>query len=440
LCDWLETCEYSCKKGNEEPMELETDIEKVDYTTYDEYTASYKIRQIKREIIDSIVEEGQVAIPMDQFERKFQTIPRPLLLSILHEIVDKKEFHVITEAGPGKVLLKNQLIIFQPDRYKDLSIPIALRMLPISVSRDTYTPEVYEETKVKEVVEASNDLWDSILEWAATIEGGSYTGNRIPETVLYSMNELGGTTTRKKEREERVGMIGWIYEGLKEDSSLRREFSQVVLQFFWDELLPMSLKESILVGNNGSSIVRSVAKDSYWFFEGSTYLRLLNTDIGGTEYYTIGPTGLAEKSVLSVKEVLERERMRDPLLAVKRIDEQTTGYRYGFLVFRGANDMVFKLTNPPPVGSTKLGKGSVCASSSAVSFELKQLEQMGTILRSVGTLDVGLNEATLLRRRIQNSNRVCTVSNLMLRLMDRIHVQGKRWFYRGLEANRLGHK
>ena len=65
---------------------------------------------------------------------------------------------------------------------------------------------------------------------------------------------------------------------------------------------------------------------------------------------------------------------------------------------------------------------------------------MGETLRASGVSDLGLNPTTLATRRIQNSNRVCTVSNLVLRLMDQLQIQGKRWFYKSLEAKALGHK
>jgi hypothetical protein len=442
LCDWLGTCEYACLKGETgEPLELETAIEDIDYTTYDEYTARYKLREIRREILDTIVNEEQVAIPVEQLEKKFQTIPRPLLYSILHELLEKQNLQVETTAGPGRVLLKNQLLVFQPNRYKSMSIPVALRMLPIAVSRDSYTPSAMEEKEVPRVekeVEDVETFWNLVKEWAGSMELQETLGMKLPKEIVDGLYSLGGTTIKKKEREERLGMTLWIYEGIKSDKALCKEFSYVVLGYVWDEVLPIEMKQAILRKEYGTELLRVIAKDSYWMFEGTLYLRLHNTTTGGTEYYTVGPNGV-EQTLISVKEVLEREVGRDPLRQ-RPINDQTTGYRYGFLVQRSANDIVFKLTNPPVTGSGKLGKGSVCASISAVGFELKQLEKMGETLRASGVSDLGLNPTTLATRRIQNSNRVCTVSNLVLRLMDQLQIQGKRWFYKSLEAKALGHK
>jgi len=43
------------------------------------------------------------------------------------------------------------------------------------------------------------------------------------------------------------------------------------------------------------------------------------------------------------------------------------------------------------------------------------------------------------RRPIKNSVRVCTVSDLVLRYMDMVKADGKRWFYRALESKLHGH-
>jgi len=450
LCDWLGTCEYQCmriKNGESVPMELETDVEKIDTSTYDAYSASHKIREIQKEIIDTIVQQEQVAIPIDHFERKFQTIPRPFLLSMLQELTTKQQMHITSAAGPGRILLKNQMIVFQPDIYKDMTIPIALRMLPIPVPRDVYTmnfytPGVYEllEEKKENAIQENvgKNLWIHVKEWAELLRNGSFGFVSLPQDIRSDMIELGGSATKRKEREERVEMILWVYESLRRDERGRSILADVVLDYFWDEILTMSLKRKYLTEETTDPLIQKVARESYWPFEGSTYLRLHDTVTGGTEYYTMGPDGKVSKSVLSVKEVLERESTRDPLQQ-KKIDDRTTGHRYGFLVNRKDNELVFKTTNPPAQGTTKLGKGSVCASSSAVTYELNHLQQLGQLLRNSNLPDIGLNATEMARRRIQNSNRVCTLSNLVFRWMDHAKVQGRRWFYRPLEAKLLGH-
>ena len=143
---------------------------------------------------------------------------------------------------------------------------------------------------------------------------------------------------------------------------------------------------------------------------------------------------------MAVRELLIKDTKADPLLA-RPVDVTTTGVRYGFLVQRGPNDMIFKVTKSLAVGM-KVGRGSACSSSSAsAKFEVKELIRLGTLLRSAGKSDLGLNEDELNgRRRLQNVNRICTLSNMVLRFLDRAKFQGKRWFYRALEAKLTGHR
>jgi hypothetical protein len=41
---------------------------------------------------------------------------------------------------------------------------------------------------------------------------------------------------------------------------------------------------------------------------------------------------------------------------------------------------------------------------------------------------------------IVNPAQTCTLMELLLRFMDEMDVQGKRWFYRSIESLVLGHK
>ena len=98
-----------------------------------------------------------------------------------------------------------------------------------------------------------------------------------------------------------------------------------------------------------------MAGDSFWVLEGTTYLRLHNTDTGETEYFTVAAGSSAVPTIKSVEEILKRETAADPLL--RPVNTTTTGARYGFLVQRSPRDLIFKVTEPPAVGK-KVGRGS----------------------------------------------------------------------------------
>ena len=86
-----------------------------------------------------------------------------------------------------------------------------------------------------------------------------------------------------------------------------------------------------------------------------------------------------------------------------------------------------------------MGRGSECSINSGTTYELNLLERFGKSLIKAGHSDLGMNDIEMGRRRIANSVRVCTVSDLALRYMDKVRVEGKRWFYRPLEAKLHNH-
>jgi hypothetical protein len=442
LCDWLDTCEYECLA----PASTDATI---DSSTYDDYALRYKEKKVRKVIEDLIVNQGQVSIRINQLEASLQSIPPGLLLTLVNDLLDK-EFIIQTKAGSGRVVMKNQILVFQPEVFRGLSIPTAIRMLPVPVTRDSLTGAKYEPViaEEEEIVEGdepeaelergegdSEPLWEAAAAWSAAIREGR--AEAVPTDVKNELPSVGGTSIRQKELLERLGSIVWLYESVRSNVDARGTLAQVVLDFFWDEVITLPTRRALLTAGSASGAIRGVANDSFWDLEGTTYLRLHNTDTGDTEYFTVGATG-AVPTIKSVEEILKRETGADPL--IRPVNTNTTGSRYGFLVQRSVRDLIFKVTEPPAVGK-KVGRGSACSSSSAVKFELAQLERLGKILRDAGVSDLGLNDAELGgRRAIKNANRICTISDLVLRWMDRAGIQGKRWFYRALQSKLTGHR
>ena len=443
LCDWLSTCEYECLAPGAGEVRVVAP-EAVDSSTYDDYTLRYKEKQVRKVIEDLVMNQGQVSIRLNQLESSLQSIPPGLLLTLVNDLLDK-EFIVQTKAGPGRILMKNQMLVFQPEVFRGLAIPMAVRMLPVPVKRDVgrYEPvvaELTEEASQSCATDREGDsepLWEAAVAWAAEIREGR-AGAAVPIGVKNEIPSIGGTSVKQKETLERLGSIGWLYDSVKGSPADRAALASCVLEFFWDEIISLPTRRALLTAGHMSAALRDVAADSFWELEGGLYLRLHNTDTGDTEYFTVGADGKAVPSAVAVREVLERERGADPL--VRPVNVNTTGVRYGFLVQRGPKDLLFKVTEPPAIGK-KVGRGSACSSSSAVKYELGELEKVGAVLRSAGKTDLGLNDRELGgTRAIKNANRICTLSDLVLRWMDRSGIQGKRWFYRALQSKLTGHR
>ena len=76
---------------------------------------------------------------------------------------------------------------------------------------------------------------------------------------------------------------------------------------------------------------------------------------------------------------------------------------------------------------------------------IKRLLQIMEIIAPViGTFSldtIGQKQSRVISsKKIVNSKRVCTVTELLLRYMDLIQLRDKRWFYRPVEAYYIGYK
>jgi len=446
LCDWMEDCGYDCKAGDGSPMPESIPLEKQDITTYDEYTARFQMKKIKAYIEDLII-HGQPFVTFDKLQLQFETIPRNLLASVMNDMVQGKEMKVSSELGTGRIIYRHGYYIFQPNGIEDRSIPIAIRLAHVPVPRDPYPPKAIEAEKERDITglvgkdaakliasaeDDSEDLWESMKVWANEIRDDTADAD-VPDEIISEVGRLRDSAGIIDVQKERLEMILWMNRFV---GDARQIYAKVVLEYMWDEFITTATKRELLAIANDE--VRTVAADCFWEFEGQTYIRLVNSQTNVIEYICLDAARKASPCPAAVIEVLKREKESDPLLA-RPIDTRNTGFRYGFLMFIPKRlKIVFKKGEPPAVKG-KVTRGSECAINSKTAREVELLKKLGDSLRADGKPDLGLNEDILARYRIENSVRVCTVIDLSLRMMDAMKVQGKRWFYRALEAKLHDH-
>jgi hypothetical protein len=128
-----------------------------------------------------------------------------------------------------------------------------------------------------------------------------------------------------------------------------------------------------------------------------------------------------------------------PTIFNTQLNPITTGIIYGFLTYK-KNAFVFK-TNSPPEPGVKLGPGKECENDTNTSTHKKKIYEIMTYLEPVLKTNMGFaeNQQTL-GKQIVNPSQTCTLMELLLRFMDEIKVDGKRWFFRFIESFVLGHK
>jgi Type III restriction enzyme, res subunit len=457
LCDWLETCEYECS------VKVDIALADTDSSTYDEYAVRWRISQIRRSL--SLLFTRRTWYKLEDLENAMSNIPRIMLAAILNDIITSPDFKIQTAQGEGRIVYRNGYYLFQPMGVEDIGVPLAVRMARLPVKRDSYEPRLIDIAALEalkppkpvvagpERIEAggagaaredagggggagvkgvdTSELWMAAIAWAERIAGGTQE-EKTPDDIQAEMKRLTeGNTKLLRQRLERMEMVSWLLPVIKDNTSARETYAEVVRQYMWDEFMSTDTQQELLLSEDDT--LESVGRHTRWALEEQTYTRIYDIETGELRYFM----GTAPASA-AVVEVLEQESARDPIRS-KPIDTRTTGTQYGFLVSK-KNEIIFKIAAPPGPGK-KVERGARCSIDSTISYQIGKLVELGKVLGGFRMSDLDLNENALTKvRPFKNSTRACTLLDLVLRWMDLKRVGGKRWFYRPLEAKLLGHK
>lgn len=451
LCDWLEDCEYGCKTATNEDFELDTT--NPDLTTYDEYAARYETSKIKRFLI-SAFSSNQAFLTFESLTQMIPFMPREILRGVLNEIIFDPDFTIQTSHGIGRIVYRNGYYLFQPMSIKRESIPMAVRLASIAIPRDRYTPGLFKEAEVvAKTGEDTEGVWEAAKEWADMIRKGTAsewnftmkgTKEHIPSDIYNALEMSVTEQTSLKAVIQRIELINWFATQSKQDPKARQILASCVLEFIWDEFLSFETKKEILLSQYKDPLIQQVARESYIRIEGDLYLRLLDESSFEIHYFCLdSKTGEYKDCPKTIVEEIEKEK--DPMLKAK-IFISNTGFHYGFLSYiPKTKTIAFKKSEPPTSEKPKLGKGVACASITLVSNLTTMLQKLGEMLVKAGHHDLGCNEDTMYdkggRNTLQfpNSIRVCSALDILLRYMDTVKADGKRWFYRAIEAKLQNH-
>jgi hypothetical protein len=464
ICDWLETCDYTCKP------DIDLDALEIDETSYDEYAAKWREHKIKK-ILRKVFEE-QPWHTFDNLENKIlQYIPRVAKASILDDIVNNRAFRIRVGNQEGYIIYKNGFYLFQPEMLWDENLPIALRLTDFPVKRDFYEPlgfvkdepvepmkgvkknapkknngkkaneEVVGETKEEEVVAEEEEeeeeeeedrsqfdaFWLATVEWSKTIEAGT-SGKDTPKTINTILDsrylDLGEkTVTSIKNVFE---MVGYLYFSVRTNPALRKLVADCLLEFVWDEYLYPSEIQRLYKKYEGTPQMKVASAENTLVYGSTKIFRYLNPKTNTLVY-------ICGEKVCDVS-IVEGAEQNDPISKLVA-NRNTTGELYGLNGVK-SEKITFKSNDAAPVGEVP-ANGRLCYS---VPNKEPHLKMLGKIAETaVATTGSNLDLTSDKIKAVKTPYRLCTLADLSLRLLDKVRPDGKRYFYRPIAAIKSKH-
>lgn len=493
MCDWIETCDYTCAK----PIEI--DSQELDLSTYDEYAIKWRESQLKQAVRKLFETSEQPAFQLEDILDAMDNVPPKSVSGLLSEIVGNQSFRIKmrTKSGTkeGYIVQRNKYFMFQPDYLNDIKIPLALRIADMPVKRDAYEPTeikmkakkvvakapVAQEPVAVEgvgapttpaVVEAQPFIayWLTIQRWARSMEQGTAPKDDIPAEVYETMRAMYVAEEYERER-SRLSMVNWLYENMISNEDFTAEnkrayiqaLCQALLEFVWDESISANQQQHILK-EDSSELNMIIAREQIVKKGGATAFRYIDTITGSLRYFC-GDSPCSEAVIRQFKSNPE-----DPLHNIQA-NTETTGDIYGFIVPKGKERrLIFKTsTHPPPPGG-KPEKAGECTIISTISYHIQMLKDISALLEKEGyprfiLVEDILDEKVRKKRErelskiegrkyvatqkkenrtFENAARACALKNIILRWMsimqERKGGAAKRYMYRPIAALLSGHK
>ena len=453
LCDWMERCEsFQCKPSVVIDADTSTD------KTYTEYSAKWREHQLIQKMKNLFkTEDGhqQAFISIEGLEEALlvDDVPQKAISMMIHNIIRNKSLHLELFGKQGHIIYKNGYFLFQPDQLRDEIIPLALRVAPFPPKRDAYAPVADEAIEIAvegdEAEEETSPLWDAVETWIENInknenkkvifeiEKGKYVPPRFILTVLKELYE--NDETLLKIAKERLGMVGYLYEKVKDNEIWKPLLMRAVKEAMWDEFLTSSEQFKLVMSWKNTEEFEEhqhlfrdqyIEKGERWLF------RFIDLHSGEIKYRCED----GDCKLDTIEELTEGDSNVVINTTTTAYSKEMTHLIYGFLVPAGkenqASHMAFK-TARTVVANATLPSGLEC---STVSNRDKRDPLLTTLAAVIDKLedgiDLGLDEESI--KKIKGSFSGCFLLDLSLRMMD-FKQSKKRFFYRSIESYKGGH-
>lgn len=421
ICDWIENCDYKCA------IPVDIDLNKVDISTYDEYSAQWHEASIRKGIRAVFEAENKPMITFENLKDIFSAIPPDALKSLMSQIVGNTSFRIRVGKQEGFLVFRNGYYLFQPDKLPLQNIPLALRVQDYPIKRDIFTAPMKQITKAEV---SATDIWSAFGAWASLISSGTAPMD-IPPEIKSSLEKRFTSKTEFEQELQHFYGVPWIYEFVKGNDTWRKGLAEVLLQVVWDELLTLKEQKEF----SKTELGKRIGSEQYMVRGQKEVFRYIEAKTGEIKY--LCGDGVCD---IPVAKFFDTDAT-DPLNKFSA-NVKTMGPLYGFLIPNvKIGYLTFKTTDKPSAEGKAPPKGGACDIITQISFHLTNLVSLGDILAANGLPRMGFTlEEFKGPRKFQNSVRACSIKNIILRWMDFMKVGGKRWFLRPIAAYKSNHR
>jgi len=430
VCDWME-----CKPIRCEP-DVPIQVTASDDSTYTAFSAKFRETAILKLLAFIFAEQ-----PWHRREDLIQTlvqrgIPRTAIDIVLQQIVNNRLYRFKSGGQEGYLIFKNNYFLFQPEAYRSLQIPMALRIATFPIKRDEYSPAEIKPVQIEQplVKEPTGEVldkgvleakvfWTTVEQWIHGVASGtlhrvSLEVERQIELFTSSLPALKSIFIEK--------FKSFLYLKTKLPAEHNEIFKQICLDFVWDEFLHPTIQAKLL-------LQESILAGREQLVQGETMkaVRYIDAQTGELRFMCEGGV---ECDPELAQTLVEFANEKDDSLSKRKADSKHAGDFYGFIVPKKGDKLVFKTQDVKAPG-IKLDKGKECAIVSK-GHSIEKLVQLGAILEKAGKPNLQLDAGHLAAAGhiIDNSVKGCTLLDLVLRYMDALRIRDKRWFFRPIAA------
>ena len=438
-CDYLENCKYECTNKIED--------EEHNSTTYTFYDAQKRLAE-KELMLKERFANDDIAYPLDFIKRTiYGDLPWEIVSRALVNILGDPTFKIIREDGfEGRLIYKNNYLLFQPTGIRAKQIPLAYRysrvynylprtsIIPVRGSTIGLNPlEKVDIVKDVPLIKATDtdpvgsfNSWMVAVNKTLSIKDKNQAIEQWNKPLIWDRPPSGNSF--------QIPVWGSILTHFRDIPEIKAVAARFWIDKMWRETERKDILEKIITGViKDDHIIKALESELFNLGSIKGY-KWLNVATGELEFYCF-IDGSAQLCESSFKELIDRH-LGNPT------DTKTgTGSLFGFLVIRKEdNSVAFKTLDKSSTTRIIGAVGSDCSKSSELQAHLIRVQLIQSNILAYADADdplrgiiLGSGPADKTTKIIKNISDlthllVCVYMEVVLRIMDIRNYDNKRWF------------